>query len=337
MMTDRDWIQRTLDRSQSGAVPYNFMFSPPAEKIAQEHYGQDLEACLALPIRMSGPKSIKPLYADPDDFGDTVTDEFGVVWSTSRIDRGSPIGPCLPDPDLAHYTFPDPTDAYRFDDVAHWCAGHEGHYRVLWVGDLWERATFMRGMEHLLLDVALNPEFVDALLRELTNYIMETVAALADIGNFECIAVSDDYGTQHGMLISPEHWRRSVKPCLAKIYALAKSRGLAVFHHSCGNIVPIIGDLIDIGLDILHPIQPEAMDILFLNREFGRHLTFCGGIPTQGMLVSGTPAQIRTEVQRLKRKMSNHGGYILEPGITIQADVPPENLIAMIDEARLHR
>ena len=92
--------------------------------------------------------------------------------------------------------------------------------------------------------------------------------------------------------------------------------------------------MIDIGLDILHPIQPEAMDILFLKKEYGKELTFCGGIGTQQLLVTAKPQQVREEVQRLKRVMGTDGGYILEPGITIQVDVPVENMIAMIDEAR---
>ena len=334
-MTDRDWVQRTLDHLESNAVPYNFMFSPPAERIAREHYGQDLEEALSLPIRMTAPKSTKPLYADPDAYGDTITDAFGVTWSTSKIDRGSPIGPCLPEPDLSHYTFPEPTEAYRFKDIEHWCARQEGRYRIIWVGDLWERATFMRGMEHVLVDVVTVPAFVEALLEQITEYILETVRQVIARGAVECIAVSDDYGTQRGVVMSPEHWRRLVKPFLSRIYELAKQNGLAVFHHSCGTIEPIVGDMIDIGLDMLHPVQPEAMDILFLKKEFGKHLTFCGGIRTQDLLVSGTPDEVRAEVQRLKREMGKDGGYILEPGITIQADVPQENLIAMIDEARL--
>ncbi len=336
MMTDRDWIQHTLAHRESDTVPYNFMFSPPAERLAREHYGHDLEESLSLPIRMTGPKSTKPLYAYPDEYGDAIADEFGVVWSTSKIDRGSPVGHCLPEPDLSQYTFPTPTEACRFSDIGDWCARQKGHYRIIWVGDLWERATFMRGMEQLLVDVVVSPAFVEALLEKLTKYVMETVRVLIATSDFECIALSDDYGTQHGMLMSPEHWRRLVKPCLARIYELAKNNGLAVFHHSCGNILPIIGDMIDLGLDILHPIQPEAMDILFLKREFGKHLTFCGGISTQDLLVSGTPNQVRSEVRRLKREMGRGGGYILEPGITIQADVPEENLIAMLEEARGH-
>ena len=334
MMSDRDWIQRTIEHEETGAVPYNFMFSPPARCLAEEHYGTALEDRISLPLRMIGPKSIKPLYADPDCYGDTISDEFGVVWSTSKIDRGSPIGPCLPEPDLAKYVFPDPAKESRFSGLGDWLAQQEGHYRIVWVGDLWERATFMRGMEFILLDLIMNPSFVAELLEKLTEHILETMRIVIGTGRLEGIAVSDDYGAQRGMLMSPAHWRNFVKPCLARIYGLAKSHGLAVFHHSCGNIVPIIGDMIDLGLDILHPIQPEAMDILSLKKEFGKHLAFCGGVRTQDLLVSGTPQEVRHEVQRLKREMSAGGGYILEPGITIQADVPGENLIALIDEAR---
>ena len=334
-MTDRDWIQHTLDHSAGIPIPYNFSFSPPAGRLAREYYGNDLEEILSLPIRMTSLKSIKPLYADPGEFGDTAIDEFRVVWSTNTIDRGSPVGPCLPEPNLSHYNFPDPTPSYRFSGIENWCSKQQGHYRIIWVGDLWERATFMRGMEQILLDVALNPKFVQSLLEHITEYVLETVRILIATGDFEGIAVSDDYGTQHGMLMSPEHWRRLVKPCLSRIYELAKNHGLAVFHHSCGNIIPIVGDMIDMGLDILHPIQPEAMDILFLKRQFGNYLTFCGGVPTQTILRSGTPAEVREEVKKLKQQMGKDGGYILEPGITIQADVPIDNIIAMIDEAKL--
>lgn len=103
---------------------------------------------------------------------------------------------------------------------------------------------------------------------------------------------------------------------------------------SCGSFWPIIPDMIDIGLDILHPIQPEAMDILKLKREFGADITFCGGIPTQYLLNDGTPEEVRSEVRRLKREMGKGGGYILEPGITLQADIPFENVLALIEEAR---
>lgn len=286
------------------------------------------------PIRMSSPKSIKPLYATPAEFGKSVKDEFGVVWSTSNIDRGSPIGYCLVEPDLSGYEFPDPSAAYRFEDLGKWCENNRENYTIIWVGDLWERATFMRGMENLLLDLVLNPKFIKELLRNITDYILQTMEILCDNFSFDGIALSDDYGTQKSMLMSPSDWRKFIRPLLKEIYTFGKSRGRTVFHHSCGNIYPIIGDMIDIGLDVLHPIQPEAMDIFGLKREFGNHLTFCGGLRTQDLLPYGSVEEIRHEVRRLKQEMGKGSGYILEPGITIQADVPVDNIVAMIDETR---
>jgi uroporphyrinogen decarboxylase len=335
MTTNTDWIKATLAHRGTGAVPYNFMFSPPALALVREHYGcEDVGEGLDLPLRMTGTVSVKPLYAPPTEFGETVVDEFGVVWSTSEIDRGSPIGPPLVEPDLSHYTFPDPTASYRFEGLDEWCRRNEGSYRIIWVGDLWERATFMRGMEALLVDLALRPAFVEELLRGLTDHIRRTMTILFERFSFEGIAVSDDYGTQKALLMSPAHWRRFIRPCLAEIYRFAKERGRTVFHHSCGHVEPIAADFVEIGLDVLHPIQPEANDIRRLKREYGRVLTFCGGVRTQDLLPYGMPDEVRAEVRRLKRDMGAGGGYILEPGITLQADVPAENLFALIDEAR---
>jgi len=335
MITDREWIQRTLDHVDGDPVPYHFSFTMPARRLAREHYGTPLEDALSMPVRRAKLNSLKPLHADPDEFGAAAKDDFGVVWATSKLDRGVPVVPCLPEPDLSHYDFPDPAAPDRFAGLDDWCAAQEGHYRIIWVGDLWERATFMRGMENLLTDAALRPAFVESLLERIAAIVFETISILVEQCDFEAVALSDDYGAQNAMLISPADWRKLVKPHLARIYALAKKHGRAVFHHSCGNIEPIIGDMIDIGLDILHPIQPEAMDILRLKKDYGAHLTFCGGVPTQRLLTSATPEKVRSEVRRLKKEMGRGGGYILEPGITIQADVPLENLIAMIDEACL--
>jgi hypothetical protein len=115
MIDDRRWIRDTLAHRLQEAVPYNFMFSPPARSALQRHFGAaDLEEALAFPIRMSSPDTVKPLYADPCRYGDTLRDEYGVVWTASPIDRGAPVGPCLSKPDLRGYRFPSPAAEYRF-------------------------------------------------------------------------------------------------------------------------------------------------------------------------------------------------------------------------------
>jgi uroporphyrinogen decarboxylase len=299
----------------------------------ERYFGtDDVEELLDFPLRSTALATIKPLYADPAVYGETIRDEFGVLWTTSPIDRGAPIGPCLREPDLSGYRFPDPTLAYRYEGLEEWCEKNSGHFTMIWVGDLWERATFMRGMEDLLLDVSLHPRFVEELLAGIADFIVRTMEELFRRFPFDCIAVSDDYGTQKGLLLSPFEWRRLVKPCLARIYALAKAKGRWVFHHSCGNNTEIVGDLIDIGLDILHPIQPEAMDIRLLKKRFGQALALCGGIPTQCVLPDGSQEEVRSEVRRVMEDMGRGGGFIIEPGITLQADIPLANCLAMMEE-----
>ena len=335
MQSNRQWIKATIAHQETAAVPYNFPFSPLAQAALEKHYGtDDLEDSLDLPIRMAGPGTIKPLFASPEDYGRTVTDEFGVTWSTSHIDRGSPIGPPLAEADLSAYTFPDPADEHRFEGLPQWCLDNRGHFTIIWVGDLWERATFMRGMENILLDLRLSPRFVERLLRRLADHILATMEILFDRCQFDAVALSDDYGTQKAMLMSRQDWCRLLRPLLAEIYGLARKHGRHVLHHTCGNVAPIIPDMIEAGLDILHPIQPEAMDIHRLKSRFGRDLTLWGGLGTQDLLPRGTPGQIRREVQRLKETMGQGGGYVLAPGITIQADVPLANILALIEEAR---
>lgn len=334
-MNDFEWIESVLKHRAVERVPYNFMFSPPV-RVALKNYFKTkaIEDFLEFPIRMNAPKSIKPLYAKPEIFGPTIVDEFGVTWSTSDIDRGAPIGICLKQDSLKGYRFPDPCLSQRFKHLESWCLSQRGHYRIIWIGDLWERATFMCGMENLLLAISLNEAFVQELLESLTNYILETMRILLNSFEFEAVAISDDYGTQRGLIISPQQWRKFVKPCLRLIYERAKSAGKVVFHHSCGNIIEIIADMINIGLDILNPIQPEAMNSFELKKRFGENLTFCGGMPTQTILPSGTREQVRSVVRRLKTDMSQNGGYIFEPGITLLCDVPFDNILSMIDEAK---
>ncbi len=269
--------------------------------------------------------------ARPDQ---TISDEFGVAWSVNEIDRGAPVGPCLSEPSLTGYTFPDPTNPARFEDLGPWLERYKDHYSIVWIGDLWERATFMRGMANLLLDLALCPRFVEELLERLTDYLIATMRILFERFEFDGIGLSDDYGMQRSMLMSPADWRRFVRPHLARLFSFAHQHDRAVLLHSDGNIYPILPDLVEVGVDILHPLQPEAMDIYRIKREFGSELCFLGGLRTQDLLPRGTPEEIRREVRRLQCEMGRGGGFILAPANVIQADVPLENVLALVEETR---
>jgi uroporphyrinogen decarboxylase len=333
-MTPKAWIKATVAHQETGAVPYNYSFSPPAAKRLREYYGvESLPDRLKIPFRMIGPNSPKPMYADPEQFGPTVTDEFGVVWATTHIDRGSPLQHPLTEPDLSGYTFPDPHEPARYAGLADFLATYAEYYTGVRVGELWERATFLRGMEDLLFDLVEERSFVEELLERQADYLLQMMEESLKLGDFDCFYLSDDYGAQRSLLMSPADWRSLIKPRLARVYGFAKAHGRQTYLHSCGCIQEIIPDLIEIGVDMLHPIQPETMDIFYLKREFGRDITFCGGLRTQDLLPYGAPGEIRAEVRHLKQLMGAGGGYVMEPGITIQDDVPLENMVALVEEA----
>ena len=335
-MAPRDLVMAALRHQETGRLPCNFMFSPPAERALREHYGvEDLQEHLGIGLFLFGCAG-KPLYASPDEFGPTITDEWGVVWATSYIDRGYPVRHPLTNPSLAGYDLPDPLDPKRWAPVEELDLTDRADFTVAVVGDLWERAHFVRGLDALLMDLHSAPEFVHELLDRICEYCLATLERMARLRP-DGVFVSDDYGFQDRLMMSPASWRTFVKPRLGRLLAAAQKHGLRAMLHSCGNVSAIVPDLLDLGLDILHPIQPEAMDVLALKREYGRDLTFCGGVSTQQTLPFGTPEDVRREVVLKAETLGAGGGYILEPGITLQADVPLANLVALVETARDYR
>ena len=337
-MTPRELVRAALRHEETERLPYNFMLSPPALHKLQERLGLDereAEAWIGSCLFIYGCRD-KPLYASPDQYGPTITDQWGVVWATSRVDRGYPAIHPLAQPSLLDYAWPDPLEPGRWNGVERSAAKHSDFYRLAVVGDLWERANFLRGLDHLLLDLYEHPRFVHDLLDGIAQYNLATLRRIVTLKP-DAVFLSDDYGLQRSLMMSPRDWREFIKPRLKLLFDEARAAGCSIMLHSCGNVAEIIPDLIELGLDILHPIQPEAMDGRALKREFGRDLTFCGGLNTQQLLPGGTPEEIRVEVRRLGDELGRAGGYILEPGITVQADVPVENLLAAIAAAREYR
>ena len=335
-VTARNLVWTALRHEETECVPYNFMFSPPAEAALREHFAApDLQDYLDINLYLFG-CSDKPLYASPEQYGPSVTDQFGVVWSTSNLDRGYPIHHPLTEPTLSSYELPDPWAPERWASVPERAQKYPHQFRLAVVGDLWERAHFMRGLDNLLMDLHTDPNFVHDLLGRICDYNLATLQGMVPFQP-DGVFISDDYGLQRRLMMSPSHWRKFIKSHLARLFAAARKHDLVTMLHSCGDLSAIIPDLIEIGLDILHPIQPEAMDVFALKRQYGRHITFCGGISTQCTLPYGTPVDVNREVNTKAAELGKGGGYILEPGITLQADVPLANLVALVEAARAYR
>lgn len=332
-MTKKETVIEAIQLKETPSVPYHMDFTPPARDMLKQYYNtQDIDRAVGNYILwLSWHPS---LDFQGKRLGDRlVQDEFGVVWNDLPENRGYVEHHPLSKPDLSGYEFPDSYAPGRFYGLKERMEAYSDLFLLAWAGDLFERAHFLRGLDNLLMDLHLNPQFVHDLLDNILQFLLGNVTQLVELG-VDGIFLSDDYGHQQSLLMSPGHWQEFIKPRLKELFARIKDAGLYAFLHSCGKVSQIVPDLMEIGLDVLHPIQPEAMDIASLKAEYGDKLAFYGGISTQQTLPSGTPDEVETEVRRTVQLMVKGGGYILAPGITLQQDVPLENILAFIRAAQ---
>lgn len=243
---------------------------------------------------------------------------------------------------IDNLAWPDPADPQRWaglrdQAIAFRDAGFPVVMRGLCAGIL-EMACRLRPMDKLMMDLAMGDSAATHLLAkiaELKNRFWEAV--LADLGDvIDVVAEADDYGTQDSMLVSPAMYRQTLKPLQAEMFEVIRGRlqNGFIFFHSCGNVRNLIPDFIEIGVDILNPVHITAtgMEPAALKRDFGRDISFWGGgVDTQGVLPSGTPDQVREDVKRNVEALAPGGGYVFNTVHNIQADVPPENIMAMLE------
>lgn len=275
-------------------------------------------------------------------------DNWGITWQRTPGNSyfeivNPPLQKATID-DVERYPWPELAHPCRFEGLATKArAIHDAGYAVVALSGIspFEFSYMLRGVEAWLIDLAANPDFARALLRKLTDLQCAcAIKLLEEAGEWiDVIITGDDLGSQTAPLISPKMYRRLVKPYHAELMAAIKSRSKAkIFYHSDGNIYPLLGDLIEIGVDLLNPVQVSAKemgDTARLKREFGNRLSFCGAIDTQDVLPHGTPEDVRREVRRRIKDLGPGGGYILASVHCIQPDVPPENVIAMLEEAAI--
>ena len=336
----REMVYQAIRHKEPAHLPYHIDVLPPVAEKLKEHFAtDDIDAAMGNFLRWLGmekewQKLSGPCASAMRDacVGGRARDEFAVSWQETDVNRGYVIDHPLKEPSLAGYEFPEFDYEKKLAHFPREIERGKGYFLVAWVGDLWERGHFLRGLDNLLADLLLHPAFVHELLERLEKVILRNMDAMARFP-LDGFFLSDDYGLQKSLMMSPETWRKFIKPHLKHIFQRAHQLGRICFLHSCGNVSEIVPDLIEVGLDVLHPIQPEAMDIACLKREFGGDLTFYGGLGTQAFLLRQSPAGVREEVKRLAEVMGRGGGYILGPAISIQHDVPFPNLLALIEQA----
>ena len=200
---------------------------------------------------------------------------------------------------------------------------------------IFEVSWYLRGMENLMADMMQAPDLATALLDRITALRVFQARKYAEFG-VDVLALGDDISMQTGMLMSPRMWRKWFKPRLAKVIREAKSvkPELLVQYHTDGDCRAVIPELIEVGVDILNPVQPECMDPVEIKQEYGDRLSFSGTIGTQSTMPYGTPADVRAAVKRMVETVGEGGGLFLAPTHVLEPDVPWENILAFVDACK---
>jgi uroporphyrinogen decarboxylase len=271
-----------------------------------------------------------PRRTSPD--GGIAYDWWGAGWSTREEGYFLLDAPLADVRRIDTFVWPDPSRPKLLDEATSALASDdEKHFVVPNLGFcLFERAWSLRGFDTFLMDLLLEPRLVEELLERITEIQVHLARRYVALG-VDGAYFGDDYGAQNGLLFSPKIWRRSFKPRLARMFQVFCEAGLPVIMHSDGQITEILPDLIEIGLSVLNPVQPEVLEHGWLKRAFGDGLAFYGGISTQSVLPHGSPAQVREAVARCVHLLAADGtGLVLAPSHRLMADVPMENVDALL-------
>ena len=325
-MTPKDIVLDAIAHRHTDVIPYTISVDPEAAERLDAHYGgrdkwpgrRTFFAGLGADWRGGQPAE-----------GELFKDIFGTEWKQGNIFHITK--PVLESPSLKGYTFPTLVKDEELEGHRAQCEKCKDLFRNFTFGLLfWERAWALRGMENILMDMASEQAFVEELFDRLMELHLEALDKVLAL-SLDGVRFGDDFGAQKGLIMGKRCWLKYLKPRLAKMYGKVRAAGKVVSIHSCGDNSEILGDLIDIGCQVFNPSQPEANDLAALKREFGRHITFEGGIGTQVTLPLGTPDEVRREIRTCRQTLGKGGGLVMATTKPIRPDVPTENAVAALE------
>jgi len=334
-MTEKERVKAAVGHQETDFIPYQLDCLSAAEKKLVEHFGTvELDVIIGNHLAMFEP-SFYSIFQTGELDSHRFKDAFGATWELKPgEDIGTVIDHPLKEASLKNYKFPDPYEIMELDKIPEFIERNNHKYIMGALGfSVYERAWIMRGIEPVLMDFLANPGFIEELFDMITEFNLVVTKRLCQFP-IDAFHFGDDWGKQHGLIMDPDTWRKFFKKRLKKMYDAVHDAGLPVSIHSCGDIRDIIPDLIEIGVNMISPLQAEALDFEFLKKEYGNYLSFWGGVSTQKTMPHGTPDDVRKEVRERIRIMGRGGGYILAPSHELQGDIPIENILAFIDEAQ---
>jgi len=345
-MKSKERVLATINHAQPDRVPVDLWAASPVTDNLRAHLSvhddEGIWRALGIDLRSVWPAYIGP---EPERFADgTWTDWWGcrrgMIGPFEEV-VGAPLVDAETPADVEAHAWPDPA-WFDVDGMRSRCQALSDYALVIrdpgqHASCVLRVAMYLRTMETFMLDMALRPELAQAIIAriegfylELDRRILETVGDLTHI-----YFIADDVGVQEGLMISPKMFRTFVKPSLTRFIEQAHRYGHKVMYHTCGAVRRLIPDFIEMGVDILNPIQVSArdMDPAELKQTYGDVLCFHGALDIQTVLADGTPEQVRAEVRRLTGILGPGGGFILAPTNLLMPDTPLENVVAMYEEA----
>jgi len=266
-------------------------------------------------------------------------DEWGVAEIPGKfehyVEKRFPLAQVKNIKELKRFPWPDPMQKYRhrhLDELTQkW---HKKGYAVAGMLQMtiFEQAWYMRGLEDLFVDMMNDSPVAKYLLDKITEIKVAMARRYAE-ADVDVLRLGDDIGSQRGLFMSKELWRKWLKPRLLEVITAARSINphIHIFYHTDGKVDPVISELIEIGIDILNPVQPECMDVYELQREYGKYLSFWGTIGTQITMPFGTVNEVKEVARERIEKIGRFGGLVLGPTHLLQSDVPWENIVALFE------
>jgi uroporphyrinogen decarboxylase len=330
-MSIKQTIQNTFHFIEPDTVPYHIWMHPDTRARLDDYYGHTRWADSFVQYVYNTKFFGFPSEPAGEDLS---KDAFGTVWQAGAPNTARHmVQPALDQPSLEGFAWPSPERDIDWPAIERELADHSSSYRMTGLGGgLFERAWMLRGMTDLLLDIAFHPSFVHELLDRILEIHIEALQVAAARLTLDAYFTGDDWAGQTNLLISPDMWRTFIKPRLRQLVDRCHACGLPFILHSCGNYIAVLDDLIEIGVDGLESLQPEAIDVFRVKQRTMGRVFLIGGMGVQSTLFHGTPDRVRAVTKRLLVELGRGGGYVISPAKPLhEQTLPIGNIAAFLE------
>jgi uroporphyrinogen decarboxylase len=347
-MTSKERMQVALAHEEPDRAPLDLWITPEVEQLLMEQSGEtdpfELRVKAGHDCLMSIVGIVASFYMSDQA---RYVDPWGITWARASYSDGAGSYTEMVDHPLAgddaklsSYRPPDPDEPEQYREVADLVERYGKTHSIVggMLGSVFEGPWYLRSMDQFLQDLLINKDYANRLIDLVADFHLQAGLKLIELG-CDILLAGDDVGIQDRMLISPALWREFVKPRYGRLFGEFKkaNRDVKIATHICGYIEPIIDDLVEVGVDILNPVQPTAMDPRRLKRRFGDKISFWGAVDDQRVLPFGSPKEVEQEVRLRLRQLGPGGGYILCSSHNVQPTTPLSNIQAFYRAAERYR